>query len=141
MAAIPTEDSWDRGHYGAPPSLDLQVTISPRLFVDLRPVICPWCGTAANAERPLFGKAAMAARPLSSISLHASLNIQHAWFGKAAMAARPLSKYLSSGSSPRCVGSFEGIAAIAVRPPPWTHPVPSDISWLIFQHRTDSLSG
>ena len=54
---------WDRGHYTAPPSFDLQVTISPRLFVDLRPVICSWCGTAANAERPFFGKAAMAARP------------------------------------------------------------------------------
>ena len=36
--------------------------------------------------------------------------------------------------------SFEG-TAIAVHSPSWTDPVPSFISWLIFQHRIDSLSG
>ena len=30
--------------------------------------------------------------------------------------------------------SFEGIAAIAERPPPWTHTVPVFISCLLFQH-------
>ena len=80
----------------------LQEAGVPRLFVDLRPVICSWCGTATNAERSLFGKATKRRVSLSSIFLHASLNIQHTWFGKAAMIARLLSKYL-------CSGSFAGV--------------------------------
>ena len=149
---------WESGHGGAPP---FQVSF-PRIVSWVRRVpLLSFEGIAAIAGRPPPWTYTV---PVFISCLlfqhHASLPL---WFGKAAMAARPLSTSfpftppltpkpisywiifslvdLSHWLSVLPLQPSAGIAAMAVRPPPWTHPVPSFISWLLFQHRTDSLSG